>query len=108
MADSFPAERGVSSRVVFPCDLIEARAATRMLRAFLSEQGLDESEVFNCELCLAEACNNAVQYAHANAIRTPIVAEAVCRTSSVELAVVDHTAGFNLPAAAPVISPEQE
>jgi len=108
MTDAAPAERGVSSRVVFPCDLLEARAATRMLRAFLAEQGLDESELFNCELCLAEACNNAVQYAGAAGSRSPVTAEAVCRLSSVELAVTDHTRGFDLPDKADLISADQE
>src|SRR3954463_13469396 len=108
MAESLTPERGTSSRVVFPCDLTEARAATRMLRAFLSEQGLDESETFNCELCLAEACNNAVQHREAGAASQPIVAEVVCRPSSVEIAVTDHTTGFDLTADSPLISPDQE
>src|SRR3954468_23511421 len=108
MSESIPALRGVSNRIVFKCDLGEARVATRILRAFLVEQGLDESEVFNCELCLAEACNNAVQYVAPGAACTPVIAEAVCRTSSVELAVTDHTIGFELPEQTPLILPEQE
>ena len=69
MTDSIPVECGLSPRVVFRCDLAEARVATRILRAFLAEQGLDETEQFNCELCLTEACNNAVQYATADGRR---------------------------------------
>src|SRR5688500_18942690 len=96
MTDSIPAERGVSNRVGFPCDLSEARVATRILRAFLGEQGLDEGEQFNCELCLAEACNNAVQYATDAGKALTISAEAICHASSVEMRVTDHTTGFVL------------
>src|SRR5438045_2446269 len=108
MSDSIPAERGVSSRVAFKCDLVESRVATRILRAFLAEQGLDESEQFACELCLAEACNNAVQYATAEGASSPIVAEAVVQPSSVELRVIDRTPGFELAAKADTISPARE
>lgn len=108
MADSIPAERGVSNRIVFPCDLAEARVATRVLRAFLGEQGLDEGEQFNCELCLAEACNNAVQYATEAGKSLPIIAEAICHTSNVELRVIDHTAGFQLGAKPELLVPEGE
>jgi serine phosphatase RsbU (regulator of sigma subunit)/anti-sigma regulatory factor (Ser/Thr protein kinase) len=103
-----PAERGVSNRVVFKCDLSEARVATRILRAFLAEQGLDDSEQFNCELCLAEACNNAVQYATPAGGARPIAAEVICHASNVELRVIDHTAGFVLGQPAPTITPDRE
>src|SRR5689334_7181728 len=96
MSESIPAERGVASRVAFKCDLAESRVATRILRAFLAEQGLDESEQFNCELCLAEACNNAVQYATAEGTRQPVIAEAICHPTRVELRVTDRTPGFEL------------
>jgi serine phosphatase RsbU (regulator of sigma subunit)/anti-sigma regulatory factor (Ser/Thr protein kinase) len=108
MSESIPAQRGVFNRVVFKCDLSEARIATRILRAFLAEQGLDESEQFNCELCLAEACNNAVQYAGDAGARQTITAEALCLPASVELRVVDHTPGFDLPECPTAISPEGE
>jgi serine phosphatase RsbU (regulator of sigma subunit)/anti-sigma regulatory factor (Ser/Thr protein kinase) len=98
----------VSNRVVFPCDLSEARVATRILRAFLAEQGLDDGEQFNCELCLAEACNNAVQYATDEGKRLTISAEAVCHASSVELRVTDHTVGFALNDKPATISIEGE
>jgi serine phosphatase RsbU (regulator of sigma subunit)/anti-sigma regulatory factor (Ser/Thr protein kinase) len=103
-----PAERGISNRVVFKCDLAAARTATRILRTFLSEQGLDESELFQCELCLAEACNNAVQYAPDAATQTPVVAEAIYLGTSVELRVTDHTTGFELRQRPEAIDPRQE
>ncbi len=96
MPEFSPTERGVYHRVVFNCDLTEARTATRSLRSFLAEQGLDESEQFNCELCLAEACNNAVQYAAKASLGLPLCAEAICHPAGIELRVSDHTAGFTL------------
>src|SRR5687767_12968611 len=108
MFDSIPAERGVANRVVFKCDLSESRIATRILRAFLAEQGLDDSEQFNCELCLAEACNNAVQYVAPEAANLPICAEVVCTTACVEMRVTDRTTGFELPAKNATITPDRE
>src|SRR5215217_4966273 len=108
MADSIPAERGVSNRVVFKCDLGESRIATRILRAFLAEQGLDESEQFSCELCLAEACNNAVQHVTAEGAKFSIIAEAMVHSTGVELRVTDRTAGFELGAKCDTLSADRE
>ncbi len=108
MADSLPAARGVSNRVAFKCNLGESRVATRILCSFLAEQGLDESEQFNCELCLAEACNNAVQYVTPAGAAHPVVAEAVVHAASVELRVTDRTPGFELQARPARLSPERE
>lgn len=105
---SMPAERGVSNRVVFKCDLTAARTATRILRDFLGEQGLDPSELFHCEVCLAEACNNAVQYAADTPEPAPIVAEAVFHGTGVEMRVMDHTRGFELRERPASIDPRQE
>jgi serine phosphatase RsbU (regulator of sigma subunit)/anti-sigma regulatory factor (Ser/Thr protein kinase) len=108
MTDSIPAAQGAMNRVAFKCDLSEARTATRMLRTFLTEQGLDESEQFNCELCLAEACNNAVQYVAKTAAGLTITAEAIVHPASVELRVTDHTSGFELPSAPGPMNPDRE
>lgn len=108
MNDSIPAHRGVSNRVAFKCDLSESRIATRILRAFLAEQGLDESEQFTCELCLAEACNNAVQYVTPEGAGLPVVAEATVHPASVELRVSDHTAGFDLGVKPATLTPDRE
>ncbi len=107
-ADSIPAQRGVTNRLSFRCELAEARVATRILRAFLAEQGLDETEQFQCELCLAEACNNAVQYATPAGAGLPVTAEVICHPARVELRVTDHTAGFSLPADCNPIEPDRE
>ena len=108
MNDSPSDGRGVFHRVSFRCDLGEARSATRALRSFLAENGLDDSEQFTCELCLAEACNNAVQYAAGPATTRPVVAEVLIQPSSVELRVVDRTAGFTLGAKADALDPQRE
>jgi serine phosphatase RsbU (regulator of sigma subunit)/anti-sigma regulatory factor (Ser/Thr protein kinase) len=101
-----PPERGLSNRVAFQCDFGAARDATRLLRDFLGEQGLDEAELFHCEVCLAEACNNAVQYAVA--AEAPLVAEAVFNANGIELRVTDHTRGFELEDRAETIDPRRE
>ena len=106
--DSIPAQRGVSNRVAFKCDLAESRVATRILRAFLAEHGLDESEQFNCELCLAEACNNAVQYVTPEGATHAVIAEAIVLPASVELRVTDRTAGFELGPKRAKLDPERE
>ena len=108
MPESIPAQRGVSNRVTFKCDLAESRIATRILRAFLAEQGLDESEQFNCELCLAEACNNAVQYATEAGAKHLTSAEAIVHPACVELRVTDRTPGFALAAKPDKLNPNRE
>ncbi len=108
MADSIPAERGASNRIAFRCNLEESRVATRILRAFLAEQGLDESEQFACELCLAEACNNAVQYVSPAGAAFPVIAEAIVNSAGVELRVTDRTLGFELSDKPEMLSPARE
>ena len=108
MSDPTPVERGIFNRVAFRCDLGEARVTTRILRAFLAEHGLDESEQFNCELCLAEACNNAVQYVTAEGAGQSVVAEVLIHSASVEMRVIDHTGGFDLQEKPASLSPGRE
>ncbi len=90
-------DSGATTRIAFQCNPAEARESTRALRAFLAEHHMDEAELFACELCLAEACNNAVQYVGDDHRNEAVVAEAVCTSSWVELRVVDHTEGFTMP-----------
>jgi serine phosphatase RsbU (regulator of sigma subunit)/anti-sigma regulatory factor (Ser/Thr protein kinase) len=105
---SLNASRGVTSRIVFRCGLAEAREATKSLREFLSQHGLAEQELFACELCLAEACNNAVEYADERARDLPVVAEAICTRTEIELRVTDHTAGFEWPGKVATPAPDCE
>jgi serine phosphatase RsbU (regulator of sigma subunit)/anti-sigma regulatory factor (Ser/Thr protein kinase) len=96
-------------RVVFPCQLAEVRPAVLQVRTFLVQQGVDEAEAASCELALAEACNNAVQYAAGAGREESVVVEALVDAEEIELRVEDHTMGFDLPlAAAGVPDPECE
>ena len=55
--------RGVALRLTLACELTEVRPAILAVRGFLAEQGLALQELTTCELALAEACNNAINYA---------------------------------------------
>jgi serine phosphatase RsbU (regulator of sigma subunit)/anti-sigma regulatory factor (Ser/Thr protein kinase) len=92
------ATRGVTLRQTLVCALAEVRRATRTARDFLAEQGVQEEEIIACELALAEACNNAVQYASEQGRQQLIVVTVTCNGSKVELQVNDHTPGFTWPA----------
>lgn len=90
-------ERSAAFRVAFPPDLLSARAAASAIRAFLAEHGVGENELFACESCLAEACNNAVEYLENDGRdRLPAV-EAIYNAAQIELRVTDHTPGFDWP-----------
>jgi serine phosphatase RsbU (regulator of sigma subunit)/anti-sigma regulatory factor (Ser/Thr protein kinase) len=105
---SIQPDPGASCRVAFARTLPDAREASRALRVFLEGTGLDESELFACELCLAEACANAIQHDREAASAEPLQAEAVCTPGAVELRVLDHTSGFELPVELHAPPPEQE
>ena len=98
--------RGVALRLSLACDLTEVRPAVLAVRGFLAEQGLAPAELTTCELALAEACNNAINYARDGA--QPIEIEATCHTTKVELRVNDHTQGFEWPARAKLPNSESE
>jgi serine phosphatase RsbU (regulator of sigma subunit)/anti-sigma regulatory factor (Ser/Thr protein kinase) len=84
-------------RLSVPCDLAEVRPAVLGVRGFLAEQGLPAEELTNCELALAEACNNAINYAGEGGKRKPIEIEVFCSLTRVEFRVNDHTPGFDWP-----------
>src|SRR5437879_10298477 len=98
--------RGNALRLSLACDLAEVLPAIRAVRGFLAEQGLSEKELAACELALAEACNNAIDYAADAAKAQPVEVEAICNTSGVELRVNDHTPGFDWPQLKPGRSEE--
>ncbi len=108
MDHPFVQDSGATHRITFRCDLAESREATRALRAFLAGYELDDAELFACELCLAEACNNAVQYATDHTRHETITAEVVCTSSQVELRVTDHTPGFTPPTHPVLLQPDAE
>ena len=84
-------------RFVFPADFPSARAAAAAVRSFLAEQGVAVADLFGYELCVAEACNNSVEYAIPPGPENRSLVEAVCSTGQIELRVSDHTEGFDWP-----------
>ncbi|HWA10529.1 MAG TPA: SpoIIE family protein phosphatase [Opitutaceae bacterium] len=105
---AFQPVRPATLRLAFAPDLASARAVALAIRAFLKDQGVPEPELFAYELCLAEAANNAVEYATGPQRSQRPVAEAVITAEEVELRMTDHTAGFVLPEAGARPSPRQD
>ena len=89
--------RPATLRLAFAPNSASARAASESIRGFLAEQGVPEKELFSYELCIAEAANNAIEYATGPALELKPVAEALFTPDQIELRVTDHTAGFLLP-----------
>lgn len=100
--------RTKSIRLSFAPDPASARAAAATVRSFLSEQGVTESELFAYELSIAEATYNAIDHAQGSARDLEPVVEALFTPEEIELRVIDHTAGFDLPERAAVPSPLAE
>ena len=100
--------RRLSLRLFLACDLIEVRPASLVIRSFLADQGVSEEELTPCELALAEACNNAIQYALPANRRDSVAVEAVCDEVWIEFRVEDHTPGFEWPAGLTLPDPERE
>jgi serine phosphatase RsbU (regulator of sigma subunit)/anti-sigma regulatory factor (Ser/Thr protein kinase) len=98
----------VTFRLTLACDLPEVRRATHATREFLAEQGLQNEEIIACELALAEACNNAIQYAIGPGRRHPVEVAVTCNGSKVELHVTDNTPGFDWPKCAKLPPPDSE
>lgn len=95
---SFQPIRPATLRLAFAPNAASARAVAAEIRSFLARQGVSDRELFSCELCLAEAANNAVEYADRSAAPAEPVAEALFTPEEIELRVTDHTTGFDLPA----------
>ncbi len=96
-APSLEPARPATLRLSFAPDLTSAREVSVAIRKFLAEQGVAEKELFSYELCIAEASNNAVEYAEGPCRNLRPIAEALFTPSQIELRVTDHTAGFALP-----------
>jgi serine phosphatase RsbU (regulator of sigma subunit)/anti-sigma regulatory factor (Ser/Thr protein kinase) len=75
------------------------------VRGFLAEQGVGEKELFAYELCIAEASNNAIQYAVGTSRDVKVLAEVLITPVQIELRVTDHTPGFVLKERIPQPSP---
>lgn len=87
-------------RLTCPCDLAAVREVARTVRSFLERQGLPVFEIDGWELVCTEGGNNAVEHVHPPSIELPLEFIIEVSPSSVELRIVDHTDGFDLPSQA--------
>src|SRR5580693_333355 len=104
-ATSIEPVRPAALRLAFAPDHAAAREVSMAIRNFLAEQGVAERELFSYELCIAEASNNAVEYAEGPCRNLKPIAEALFTPTQIELRVTDHTAGFALKERLPPPSP---
>jgi serine phosphatase RsbU (regulator of sigma subunit)/anti-sigma regulatory factor (Ser/Thr protein kinase) len=100
--------RPVTLRRTLACDLAGVRPAVQTVRGFLVEQGWAEGDLMSFDLALAEACNNAIEYAIGPGRDQPITVEVLSDASQVEFRIHDHTPGFDWPAKIELPSPESE
>jgi serine phosphatase RsbU (regulator of sigma subunit)/anti-sigma regulatory factor (Ser/Thr protein kinase) len=105
---SVQSSRSVALKLWLPCVLSEVRPAVLKISEFLKDQGVPADELSACELALAEACNNAVQYADTSGRKERIAVDVRCDAQTVEFQVRDHTAGFEWPSESNLPQPEQE
>src|SRR2546421_288023 len=105
-----PANRSIAANCVLsiPCALDPVRPTAAAARSFLSAHNIGSAEADVCEMALVEACNNAVLYAPAERRDQPIQIEIFCHGDQLEFQIIDHTAGFDLPAKLELPSPEAE
>jgi serine phosphatase RsbU (regulator of sigma subunit)/anti-sigma regulatory factor (Ser/Thr protein kinase) len=95
-ATSIEPVRPAALRMAFAPDHAAAREVSMAIRNFLAEQGVAEKELFSYELCIAEASNNAIEYAEGASRKLRPIAEVLFTPSQIELRVTDHTPGFIL------------
>jgi anti-sigma regulatory factor (Ser/Thr protein kinase) len=95
-------------RLSFAPDLASAREVSQAVRNFLAGLGVSEKELFSYELCVAEASNNAVEYAVGRSRSLRPVAEALLTNTQIELRITDHTPGFSLPDRIPPPPPRND
>jgi len=89
--------RPATLRLTIPCELAEVRPAAQEMAVFLAEQGCNGDEITSCGLALAEACNNAIQYAPSEARSFPVQIEIQITSNAIEVRITDHTPGFDWP-----------
>lgn len=80
-----------------PCELGAVRHAARAVRSFMETHGADSDEAGAWELVASEAGNNAVLYAPEQSQALPVTFFACALPERFELAVTDHTHGFDWP-----------
>jgi serine/threonine-protein kinase RsbW len=94
-----PEHNGVSPvkkiKAQFPAQLSEVSGARQILREFLEAHQCSGQEIFACELALAEACNNSVEHAQAEAKIFEV--EICCSDKQIEVEVIDFNEPFVVP-----------
>jgi serine phosphatase RsbU (regulator of sigma subunit)/anti-sigma regulatory factor (Ser/Thr protein kinase) len=82
-----------------PRDLEAVREATRSLRTYMAGKGLDEQQLAEWELVMVEAGNNAAQYVRPGSpcMNQPIRFVVNVTPEWVEVAITDHSEGFDWP-----------
>ncbi|MBX3745636.1 MAG: SpoIIE family protein phosphatase [Verrucomicrobiae bacterium] len=95
-------------RLTCHCELAAIREVARSVRGFLERQGLSTPEADAWELICAEAGNNAVEHAPPHARHLPIEVSIEISPTAVELRVIDHTSGFELPPSSELPDPLDE
>ena len=99
---------GFLLRLTLACDLGGVRQAAATVRDALAVEGASEEDLAACELALVEACNNAILYADKLRRQKPIEVQLLRYDSGIEVQVIDHTRGFDWPAALQLPEPEAE
>ncbi len=103
-----PSPRAPSLTLECHCTYHDVRTATRTLRAFLEQHGLSPTEIDSWELVAVEAGNNAVKHATEPPSPLPVAFDLHVTDDQVELRVLDHTPGFELPPTATLPDPRSE
>lgn len=94
---TIPAQTGQAHSSEFDCSFEAVRQASLQAREFLAGVGLSEEELGAWELALAEAANNAVSNVKPDGASRPLRVDVTCSVAWVEVRVLDHTPGFDLP-----------
>lgn len=95
MSDPLTNSPGSAFRLELPCEIQAVRPAIEQCRQFLDQHGVDAETALSCELALAEACNNAVEYASVES--QPISVFLAWLGDTLEIQVTDHALGFEWP-----------
>jgi len=90
------------------CELERVRQLSMAVRNALARHGASEENLMGCELALVEACNNAILYATAAGRQQPVEIQCLGDGAQLEIQIIDHTPGFDLPPTLDLPDPEAE
>lgn len=94
--------------LTLPCELHAVRTMAKALRDFLGQHGLPPEHLDGWELAAVEAGNNAVRYAEGPACTQPVQVTVEVTAAWVEVRILDHTRGFDLPSSFDLPDPLSE